>query len=168
MIEVSDLEDRHRKAVSRAAKAKSAHENAQIELERIETALEVVREMTGPSSGAVSSGGDLTKKQQVVINSLKIGQNNAMSPVNIFRVASNDTSFDGDVNYVRTTLWRMAGKGAIGGANGVYWRFEEETQSVTSEPIASASVAPAEMSGRHRIPSTVESDTWDDDSAVPF
>jgi hypothetical protein len=162
MIDISELETRLKKAQSRAEKAKAAYEAAHAEAVRLDTALSVVREMMGASVVANSSGGSLTVKQQILINSLKIGQNNAMSPAEVFNAASKDRAFDGDVNYVRTTLWRMADKGAVGSANGAYWKYPESVQDDEPEAIP-------HFEDRRDMDGQVSSfGSWDDDSEVPF
>ena len=161
MIDISELESRLKKAESRASKAKAAFDAATAEALRLETALSVVREMIGTPTATAQSGGNLTSRQQIVVNSLKFGQNNALSPVDVFQVASENFSFEGDVNYVRTTLWRMADKGVIGNANGAYWRFPPAASNGEEGKIESPSVSPALP--HQRAP-------WDDDldSEIPF
>lgn len=163
MIDIADLESRHKKAQSRALKAKAAFESATKEALRLETALSVVREIMGVSDMPSDSVGSLSEKQKILINSLKYGENNAMSPIDIYAIASSDPSFNGDVNYVRTTLWRMANKDNIGSANGTYWRFDDspKVQSLPPQP-SGAFVMPHELTDEHR---------WDsdlDDTDTPF
>jgi hypothetical protein len=148
MIDIAELEARLGKAKSRKDRAKFAYDSASAETDRLETALSVVREMMGVTTGPPMRGSSLTTKQQILLNSLKNGQNNALSPADIYHVASQNPAFDGDVPYVRTTLWRMADKGSIGSANGVYWRFEEATTiqapaSPPSELLANSAELPA-------------------------
>ena len=163
MIDISELESRLKKAESRASKAKAAFDAATAEALRLETALSVVREMIGAPTAASQSGSSLTSRQQIVVNSLKFGQNNALSPVDVFQVASANPSFEGDVNYVRTTLWRMANKGVIGNANGAYWRFPLDEHS--DEEMASRSTTGSSVHSTSGLQSFAP---WDEDSEVPF
>lgn len=163
MIDIAELEARLKKAQSRAFKAKSAFDVATAEAARLETALSVVREMMGPSVAVPQGAANLTSRQQVVVNSLKFGSNNAMSPVEVFAVAAGNSSFEGDVNYVRTTLWRMADKGVIGNSSGAYWRFPvDEAVSVES------AILDAQNSSVVRSPEVPDTSLWDDDSEIPF
>ena len=141
MIDVSEIEARLKKAQARADKARTALDGASAEIARLETALSVVRELMGTNSSISSPESNLTVRQQFVINSLKFSQTNAMSPVEVYQVASANSGFEGDVNYVRTTLWRMADKGQIGSANGAYWRFSEEVVKTEVEAVAPSSEA---------------------------
>ena len=104
MIDIADLESRLKKAQIRAEKAKSAYESAANEAVRLETTLSVVREIIGVSDAPNVSGGSLSAKQKILVNSLKCGENNAMSPIDIYAIASSNPNFNGDINYVRTTL----------------------------------------------------------------
>ena len=162
MIDISELESRLRKMQTKAEKARIAFESASSEVARLETALSVVREMAGglvaPSEG--SSG--LTQRQRFVFNSLKIGQNNAISPVDVYQAAKCHVGFEGDVNYVRTTLWRLANKGQIGGAGGTYWRFASETKAESDDKLA-------ELSADFPVQPIIHA-SWDDDldSEIPF
>jgi hypothetical protein len=166
MIDIAELETRLKKAQSRAEKAKIALESASIEVTRLETALSVIREMSGNNAPSTAAVGNLTQKQQIVINSLKYGQNNAMSPVDIYQVASGDPAFNGDVNYVRTTLWRMADKGAIGGANGTYWKHSPNS---TNELIAVDNSTPLSPELDALLePPNITKWSWEDDSEAPF
>lgn len=165
MLDITELENRLKKAQNRAEKAKSAHESASNEVVRLETALSVFREISGEPATNASPSGSLTRKQQIVVNSLKFGQNNAISPIDVYQVASTDQAFDGDVNYVRTTLWRMADKGSIGSANGVYWRWPdaEEVREAIVLPPQDWMDLPESDSQESQF-----SKPWDDDSEAPF
>jgi hypothetical protein len=156
MIDVDELAARLGKAKSRADRAKMAYDSASAEAARLETALSVVQEMMGVAASPPSSGNSLTTKQQILINSLKFGQNNSMSPADIYHVALQDSSFNGDISYVRTTLWRMADKGSIGSANGAYWRFEDFQ---TGQKPAEMRIPTGSLESRP--PSTVNQ--WDSD-----
>lgn len=158
MIDISELESRLKKSQIKAEKAKTAFESASSEVARLETAISVIREMIG-GKGAPSDGSpDLTDRQRFVFNSLKIGQNNALSPVEVYQAATDYAGFEGDVNYVRTTLWRLANKGQIGSAGGAYWRYEAENANALA---ALAAELPPQPPLRAQ---------WDDDldSEIPF
>ena len=162
MIDISELESRLKKMQTKAERAKIAFESTSAEVARLETALSVVMEMIGGKSAPSDGSPELTDRQRFVFNSLKIGQNNAMSPVDVYQVAKDHAGFEGDVNYVRTTLWRLANKGQIGGASGAYWRFFSETNAgVTDEFAALAAELP---------PQPILQTQWDDDldSETPF
>ena len=163
MIDIPELESRLKKAQSRVIKAKAAYDSATTEVSRLETTLSVVREMMGATETTSQGGGNLTSRQQIVVNSLNFGQNNALSPVDVFQVASGDASFEGDINYVRTTLWRMADKGVIGNANGAYWRFppDEQGEGVAASRSETKASASLDWGQRPIVP-------WDEDSEVPF
>lgn len=158
MIDIADLESRLKKAQIRAEKAKSAYESAANEAVRLETTLSVVREIIGVSDAPNVSGGSLSAKQKILVNSLKYGENNAMSPIDIYAIASSNPSFNGDINYVRTTLWRMANKHSIGSANGTYWRFDDSLRTQPPSPYSSeAFVMSDEQAGEPDI------NQWDSD-----
>lgn len=162
MIDISELETRLRKVQARAEKARIAFESASAEVVRLDTALSVVREMIGGKSVPSDGSPELTDRQRFVYNSLKLGQNNALSPVDVFQVAKDHAGFEGDVNYVRTTLWRLANKGQIGGAGGTYWRFSGETNVVEVDEFTALSTELPPQSAIHP--------QWDDDidSEIPF
>jgi hypothetical protein len=163
MIDIEELEVRLKKAKIRAEKAKSALESASGEVARLETTLSVIREMSGSLAQPASIGGNLTQKQQIVINSLKYGQAYAMSPIDIYQLASAEKTFGGDVNYVRTTLWRMADKGFIGGANGTYWKYPESVQNDDPKTILDSDER------RSDVGEVSTFNSWDDEgSDVPF
>lgn len=162
MIDISELESRLKTMQGKAEKAKIAFESASAEVARLETALSVVREMFGGKIASNDGSPELTDKQRYVFNALKIGKNNAMSPVDVFQVTKSHAGFEGDVNYVRTTLWRMANKKQIAGANGAYWRFTSETNADVADAFAALA---AELP-----PQPIIQAQWDDDldSEVPF
>jgi hypothetical protein len=166
MIDISELELRLKKAENRAEKAKIAFDSATREASRLATALSVIREMSGNVAPSTTSSGQLTNKQQIVVNSAKYGQENAMSPINIYQLASLNDGFDGDVNYVRTTLWRMAERGAIGSANGKYWRWPESDESTKADVVLPPSNEWGGSSDEQEDNDSFGS--WDDDSEVPF
>jgi hypothetical protein len=162
MIDISELESRLKKVQMKAEKAKIAFESACNEATRLETALSVIREMIG-GKGAPSEGSpELTDRQRFVFNALKIGQNNALSPVEVYQAATDYAGFEGDVNYVRTTLWRLANKGQIGGAGGTYWRYEGGNAPIMTDALAALA---AELPTQPAIQAS-----WDDDldSEIPF
>ena len=163
MIDIDDLEARLKKAKNRAERAKNVLDSASSEVSRLETALSVFREISGSLTPSTSPSSNLTQKQKIVINSLKYGQSRAMSPVDVYQLASSDNAFDGDVNYVRTTLWRMADKGSIGGANGTYWKYLDSAEVAVLDPSL--------PSGGHGNNNSEAADfgSWDaDDLEAPF
>ena len=163
MIDIDELETRLKKAKNRAEKTKNALDSASSEVSRLETALSVFREISGNLTPSASPSSNLTQKQKIVIKSLKYGQSNAMSPIDVYQLALLDNAFDGDVNYVRTTLWRMADKGSIGGANKTYWKYLDSAEVEIPDPSL--------LSGGHGNNNGEASDigSWDDDdSEAPF
>ncbi|MEQ1687724.1 MAG: hypothetical protein ABL874_04040 [Sphingopyxis sp.] len=177
MIDIADLEVRLKKAKSRAEKARIAFDSATSDVTRLETTLSVVKEIMGGSTTPATTNGSLTKKQQILFNAMKIGQNNAMQPSEIYSVASQNCEFGSDINYVRSTLWRMASDGVIGSANRTYWRIAEVAQGTdslptTSEAIASVAAAhwptPVPNAEDDRGEEDLGPTPWDDDSEVPF
>jgi hypothetical protein len=166
MVDISDLEERHRKAVARAEKARLAYENASSDLARVETALSVVREMAGVGNETIQSALKLTDRQQIMFGAIEIGENQGLSPVEIYSKLKSNSFFDGSVTYVRTTLWRMAENNKIGSANGKYWRWPESADfskaDVVLPPVSEWAGSPPENEEENRfVP-------WDDDSEVPF
>lgn len=162
MIDVTELETRLNKAKIRRDKAKSAYESATTEVGRLETALSVISEMAGTSKQPVTTVGGLTLKQRAVVDSLNFGQKRALSPVDVFQLAASNEAFDGDVNYVRTTLWRMADKGAIGSANGTYWKFPELVANDVPEPFSQFGGDPDDSEENSPF------QPWEDDSDGPY
>jgi hypothetical protein len=174
MFDVTELESRLRKAQSKALKAKAAFDAATEEAARLETALSVIQEVMGGSPTQSAGKGTLTRKQHILFSALKFGQNNAQSPIDIYQSIKGDPAFDGDVNYVRTTLWRMADKGMIGSSNGAYWGFEASGSSAEARTPAATketvSRATASTWDGHPDFATDNQEfaPWDDESEVPF
>ena len=162
MIDITELETRLNKAKIRRDKAKVAYESATTEVGRLETTLSVVSEMAGTSKQPATTVGGLTLKQRVVVDSLNFGQNSALSPVDVYQLAASNEAFDGDVNYVRTTLWRMADKGAIGSANGTYWKYPELIANDERESFSHFG------SDSDESEDSTSFQPWDDDSEAPF
>lgn len=162
MIDISELETRLKKAKMRRDKAKTAYESAATDVGRLETALSVILEITGTLKQPTTTGGGLSLKQRVVVDSLKFGQNQALSPVDVYQSAARNDAFDGDVNYVRTTLWRMADKGVIGSANGTYWKYPELVENDEPEPLPHFGGDPEDVEEGSSF------QPWDDDSEGPY
>ncbi len=115
-----ELERRYEAALRRAEAAQTELREAMKDLERLETARAVVRELSG-SASAASSLGTLTKGQSAIYEVLPSGKEQGLSPVQVYELCKQDGARL-HVDYVRTTLWRLAQNGVIKSADGKYWK----------------------------------------------
>jgi hypothetical protein len=177
------LREKEAKLEGRVKKARATLESLETELNEVKTALKVLVSMglaEAPAALQDDGGGAdaLNQNQAAILAVVPEGQDDALPPKALIdKLAFRGMEMNGD--YVRTVLWRLAKRGAIYNANGLYWRNKEEAPGLP--PEASNSLGP--VTGRREPSSSIPSEgsipsgstpphtsaveAWDDDD-IPF
>lgn len=136
---LNDLEARAEKARSKVERCEKALEAARLELSEFETALRVVRNMSGESPG-VGVPASVSTRQRDILSVLYEGRENSQAPAQAFEGYKLIGDVGISLDTFRTTLWRMADNEFV--VNGDQYRvFREDSrywkQKQLSPPSAS-------------------------------
>ena len=143
---LSDLEDRLGKARAKVDRCEKAFETARLEVSDLETALRVVRSMSGESGAAkpAQATSPMSNRQRDILSVLHTGRDNSQAPAQIFEAYKLIGDFDISLDTFRTTVWRMADNVFTLGdslfrvfrENGRYWKEKQLSPPSASEGSA--------------------------------
>lgn len=167
---IAILKDRAGKAAAKVARAEKALETAKTEYTELQIALRVMAGITGeslPTSSAIPSAA-VAERQKTITGLLKVGEENASAPAEIFEAYKVLASEEISIDTFRTTIWRMKNNPFqtgddvwfVQGNDGLYWKVPASVDTRKRAAAEQAPVAP---------PTPVQHyDDFDDDSEVPF
>jgi hypothetical protein len=90
----------------------------------------------------VPTAADMNEAQSVVLSFVPKGESAAASPKDIISELHNAGRDDLTADYIRTTLWRFAKRGALKSDNGMYWWPPAATKAeIVAAPDAETSEA---------------------------
>jgi hypothetical protein len=163
------LQERLNKAKAKREKSRISHENWGNECDRIAIAISVLAEMSGDSLDSKAAPVRSTPSQKVVRDALGRGKENALSPLEIYEIVRKVPGFENDVNYVRTTLWRLGRDRVIGNAQGRYWHFADSENTLDNKDIEEGAADNDDAGVIEQQGEAVQFDPdLDDDSDLPF
>lgn len=146
---ITILKSRAEKAEAKVARYAKSLESAKKELSDIQTALRVMADIAGESSG--DSGSAMaapvtatSNRQQEIAELLGVGRANGRSPIDMFDRYVSEGTDEINIDTFRTTIWRMKNKSytcdgevfIIRSGDGEYWRqpasqaFDEEVSDL--------------------------------------
>lgn len=112
-------EQRVRRAESALEKAKQEHEELAVTVRTLIRHGLIADE--GTAGRHAPEAADMNEAQSVVLSFVPKGEANAASPKEIISELHNAGREDLSGDYIRTTLWRFAKRGALKSVNGLYW-----------------------------------------------
>ncbi len=138
---VADLREKFSKADSKVKRRETALASALEARDELAIAMRVLAkhgymdsESVAPANMNRQTG--LNEKQALVFSCVPHGEDRAVAPKFVTDVLNFDDHTDITGDYVRTTLWRLAQRGMLRNANGLYWRAE----SAEAENVATPGV----------------------------
>lgn len=140
---LNDLEVRAEKARSKVERCEKALEAARFELSEFETALRVVRNMSGESSGAAAPA-SVSTRQREILSVLFEGSEQSQAPAQAFELYKMVGDAGISLDTFRTTLWRMADNAfvidgdhfRVSRKEGRYWKEKQLSPPSASEGSA--------------------------------
>lgn len=169
------------KLTAKVDRLRSGLDAAESELSDTQTALRVLSKLGVTASVPDADISNLSDAHATIVEVVPYGKARGLAPKDVWYKlnAAGETEMSAD--YVRTTLWRLAKKGELGSADGVYWRETEQEIEASDDHSPEASNGTGPVGRENGFPPTppegstpsgstpVQSPDWGElDDDVPF